>query len=59
MVIEFHRIEGVTNNFIYKHVRAPREVFQAEIEAAGFRLTDNIEIDGLDDNYILRFERLN
>jgi len=59
VVIEFHRIEGVTNDFIYKHVRASREVFQAEIEAAGFRLTNDIEIDGLDDNYILHFERLN
>ena len=59
VIIEFHRIEGVTNDFIFKHVRAGREVFQAEIEAAGFRLTEEIEIDGLDDNYILRFERLN
>ncbi len=57
VVIEFHRIEGVTNEFIFKHVRAGREVFQAEIEAAGFRFVDEIEVDDLDDNYILRFER--
>lgn len=58
VLIEFHRIKGVTNDFIYEHVRAGREVFQAEIEAAGFRLTKEIELDGLDDNYVLRFERV-
>ena len=57
VLIEFHRIEGVTNEFIFEHVRAGREVFQAEIEAAGFRFEDEIELEGLDDNYILRFTR--
>ncbi len=57
VLIEFHRIEGVTNEFIFEHVRAGREVFQAEIEAAGFVFEDEIELDGLDDNYILRFTR--
>ena len=57
VLIEFHRIEGVTNEFIFRHVRAGREVFQAEIEAAGFRFENEIELDGLDDNYILRFTR--
>lgn len=57
VLIEFHRIEGVTNEFIFEHVRAGREVFQAEIEAAGFRFEDEIELDGLDDNYVLRFSR--
>ncbi|MEM9175186.1 MAG: methyltransferase domain-containing protein [Myxococcota bacterium] len=57
VLIEFHRIEGVTNEFIFEHVRAGRDVFQAEIEAAGFRFEDEVELDGLDDNYILRFRR--
>lgn len=57
VLIEFHRIEGVTNEFIFEHVRAGREVFQAEIEAAGFRYADEIELEGLDDNYVLRFTR--
>jgi len=57
VLIEFHRIPGVTTEFIFNHVRAGREVFQAEIEAAGFRLVEEIEIEGLDDNYVLRFER--
>ena len=57
ILIEFHRIPGETNEFIMKHVRAGRDVFQAEVEAAGFRFVEEITIDGLDDNYILRFER--
>ena len=57
VLVEFHRIEGVTNEFIFEHVRAGRDVFQAEIEAAGFRFENEIELDGLDDNYILRFTR--
>lgn len=57
VLVEFHRIPGVTNDFIMGHVRAGRETFQAEIEAAGFRFVEEIEISGLDDNYVLRFER--
>lgn len=57
VVIEFHRIPGRTSPFLLEHVRAGREVFQAEIEAAGFRFVDEIRIDGLDDNYVLRFVR--
>ncbi len=40
-----------------RHVRAGKEVFKAEIEAGGFRFTEEIEIDGIEENYILRFER--
>ena len=57
VLIEFHRIEGVTPELLLKHVRAGREVFQAEIESAGFVFEDEIELEGLDDNYILRFTR--
>lgn len=58
VLIEFHRIPGKTPERLLEHVRAGREVFQAEIEAAGFRLDRELEIDGLDDNYVLRFVRV-
>jgi len=57
VVIEFHRIPGETPDWLLKHVRAGREVFQAEIESAGFEFVEEIKLDGLDDNYILRFRR--
>jgi SAM-dependent methyltransferase len=57
VVIEFHRVPGETSKFLLEHVRAGREVFQSEIEAAGFTFLDEITLPGLDDNYILRFRR--
>lgn len=57
VIIEFDRIPGVSPDWLIEHVRAGREVFTAEIESAGFRLAEEIEIDGLKDNYVLRFER--
>jgi len=57
VVIEFHRVPGETPPWLLEHVRAGREVFQAEIESAGFRFVEEITLPGLDDNYILRFVR--
>ncbi len=58
LIIDFERIEGVTRPWILGHVRAGREVVIAEIEAAGFKLTDQASIPGLVENYALRFRRL-
>lgn len=58
VLIDFERIPGTSPQWLLDHVRAGREVFSAEIEAAGFRLHDEIELDGLGDNYVLRFERV-
>lgn len=57
VLIDFERIPGVTSEYLLQHVRAGREVFSDEIVRAGFRLRDEIAIDGLEDNYILRFTR--
>lgn len=57
ILVEFERIPGVTPDWLMKHVRAGRDVFRAEIEAAGFVFQDEIKLDGLDDNYIFRFKR--
>lgn len=58
VLIDFERIPGQSPEWLLEHVRAGREVFQAEIESAGFRLVEEIVIDGLEDNYFLRFERI-
>ncbi len=52
-LVEFERIEGVSSDWILGHLRAGREVFQAEIEAAGFELTEEVGL--LETSYILRF----
>jgi predicted methyltransferase len=55
-LIEFKRIPGVSSEWTMKHVRAGEEVFTEEIEAAGFKKVE--EIDLLKDNYVLRFRKL-
>jgi SAM-dependent methyltransferase len=58
VLIEFERIPGVSPEWLLEHVRAGREVFRAEIEAAGFALAEETRLPRLDGNYILRFERV-
>jgi len=57
VVIDFHRIPGKSSDFVLKHVRAGQDVFTAEIEQAGFELVEELAIDGLSENYALRFRR--
>jgi len=57
VLIDFERIPGESPEWIFEHVRAGEEVFRAEIEAAGFAFTEEIQLEGLKDNYILRFVR--
>jgi hypothetical protein len=39
------------------HVRAGKEVFLAEVEAAGFTLVEEKQIDGFEENYFLKFRK--
>lgn len=57
IVIDFHRIEGVTREWTLNHVRAGQDVFSAEIQAAGFTLEAVDTPPGLKENYLLRFRR--
>ena len=54
-VLDFERIEGVSSDWILGHVRAGKEDFQAEIEAAGFTLVE--ERDLFEQNYFLCFRK--
>lgn len=55
VVIDFERIPGVSREFILGHVRAGKETFKKEIEASGFRFRDELDLEGLEENYLLRF----
>jgi len=57
VVIDFERIPGETTDWILEHVRADKGVFKSEIEAAGFLFEGEVEIEGLEENYFLRFRR--
>lgn len=57
VLIDFDRIPGKSRDFILGHVRAGKEVFQGEVIAAGFQFTDEVEVDGFEENYLLRFTK--
>ena len=55
VLVEFKRVPGQSSDWVLNHVRR-QEVFTAEIEAAGFKKVQ--EIDLLKENYILRFRKV-
>ena len=56
-IVDFKRIEGESSKWTLDHVRAGKEVFRREIEAAGFHFMEEAKVEGLKDNYMLRFRR--
>jgi len=57
VVVEFDRVPGVSREWILDHIRADKATFRAEIEGAGFVFEEEIPVDGLKENYVLRFRR--
>lgn len=57
MIIDFKRIKGTTREWIMKHVRAGKEVFKQEILDAGLTFVEEVEVEGLKENYCLRFTK--
>jgi hypothetical protein len=54
-VIDFHRIEGKSREWVLSHVRAGQEVVVKEITSSGFRMVGEEKL--LRENYFLRFEK--
>ncbi len=55
IVIDFERIPGKSREFVLNHVRAGKEVFRKEIEAAGFTFVEERKVEGLQENYFIQF----
>jgi predicted methyltransferase len=55
IVVDFERIPGKSREWVLGHVRAPREVVVKEIEESGFKLAGVEKIEGLKENYFVRF----
>ena len=55
VVVDFHRIEGQSSEWILGHVRAGKDVFLHEIELSGFQVVD--EQDFLETSYWVRLEK--
>ncbi len=58
MVVDFRREPGTSRAWIIGHVRAGQEEFIGEITAAGFELIQEHDVPGLEENYVLRFRRI-
>jgi ubiquinone/menaquinone biosynthesis C-methylase UbiE len=56
VLIDFHRIPGVTKEWTMNHVRAGQEVFTREIESAGFKQIEDRKL--LKENYFVRFAKV-
>jgi len=56
IIIDMHRIPGLSSPWTMGHVRAGRNQVVSEVEAAGFRLMEEPQF--LRDNFFLRFEKL-
>lgn len=56
VAVDFHRIEGVSSEWVMSHVRAGQEVFRREIESAGFQLLEEPKL--LKENYVMVFEKV-
>jgi len=56
VLIDFQRIEGVSDDWILGHVRAGQEVFTKEILDSGFVQSDE-KLDLLDESYFVRFRK--
>lgn len=57
VVVEFDRVEGESPDFVLEHIRAGKEQFTSEIESAGFRMTADVTMDGMEQTFVRHFER--
>ncbi len=58
IVVDFERIPGVSPQFAIEHVRAGKETVIEEVTSSGFALVEDVEIDGFEETYFLRFRKM-
>jgi FkbM family methyltransferase len=56
IVIDFHRIEGKSREWVLSHVRAGQETVTEEIVSSGFKKVGEEKL--LKENYLVRFEKV-
>lgn len=56
IVVDFDRRED-SRPWIQSHVRAAKQVYRQEIEAAGFAFVAEVELKGLEENFLFRFRK--
>jgi len=58
VIIDFDRVPGKSREWILDHVRAGKEAVIEEIRSAGFTLVEQIDAPYLEENYFLRFRKV-
>jgi ubiquinone/menaquinone biosynthesis C-methylase UbiE len=57
IVVDYHRIEGKSTDWVIGHVRAGLDVVEKEITSSGFKRIGELK-DVLKENYLLEFEKV-
>jgi SAM-dependent methyltransferase len=57
VIVDFERIPGVSREWILGHVRAGKQEVFAEMKSFGFELVEEIQIEGLEENWVARFRK--
>ena len=61
VILDFHRDperhHSHPHPWILEHVRADQKTFRQEVESCGFKYVCDITIEGLDENYVMVFEK--
>ncbi len=57
IVVDFDRVPGKSRDWVLSHVRAGKQEFRTEIEQAGFHYVDEPKVDGITENFIMRFKK--
>lgn len=57
VIVDFERIPGVSREWILGHVRAGKDEVVAELDSFGFDLVEEIQVDGVVENWIGRFRK--
>lgn len=55
VVVDFIREPGKSSAFSLEHIRASQAVFRKEIETAGFTYKEDVKVESLKENYVMRF----
>ena len=57
VIVDFERIPGVSREWILGHVRAGKSQVIAELDEYGFDLVEELDVEGLEENWVARFRK--
>ena len=57
VIVDFERIPGVSREWVLGHVRAGKQEVFLELESYGFELVEELQLEGLEENWVGRFRK--